>query len=129
MDDQLKALSSSERMVMRVIWERGPSNVRQVLDVQSSRGRAWAYTTAKTVLDRLEAKGYLRRDRTDLAHVYHPTVTPEEFAQRGVTALRETLRPGSVAPLVRALIDSGLKHEEIAELRTWLDALALEEEQ
>lgn len=123
MGDELKPLSEAERDVMQVLWERGPSCVRDVLDDLNSRGWDWAYTTAKTVLDRLEGKGYLRRDRTPPAHIYHPRVTRDELARRRVAELRARLFPGSPAPLVRALVEGGLTREEIAELRASLDEI------
>lgn len=123
MNEELKRLSDTERQVMAVVWDRGPSRVREVLEVLNDRGRDWAYTTAKTVLDRLENKGYLTRDRSSRAHTYRPRISREELAQRRVRELRARFSPESTRPLIRALVEGGLDQDEIAELRAWLDDL------
>ena len=123
MTDPLKPLSDAERDALRALWDLGPSQVRDVQGWLTSRERDWAYTTAKTILDRLEAKGYARRDRTESAHVYHATVTRDDLARRRVDEMRDELFDGAAAPLVRALVDGGLTEEEVRVLRASLDAL------
>jgi predicted transcriptional regulator len=109
---------------MRVLWDLGPSPVREVQARLRGGDRNWAYTTTKTILDRLETKGYARRDQTDAAHVYHATVSREEFAGLQVTDLRDEVFAGDGIPLVRALVEGArLTPAEIRELRATLDAL------
>ena len=123
MSETLKPLSDGEQDALRALWELGPAQVRDVQAWLESRERDWAYTTTKTILDRLEAKGYARRDRTESAHVYHATLTRDEVARRRVAVVRDDLFDGSAAPLVRALVDGGLNDAEIRALRESLDAL------
>ena len=123
MDEQLKPLSEAESDALRALWELGPSQVRDVMAWLDGRGRQWAYTTTKTILDRLEAKAYARRDRTEAAHVYHAVVTRGDLARRRVADLREDLFDGAAAPLLAALVDGGLSDEEVRALRDSLDAL------
>jgi len=123
MSETLKPLSDGEQDALRALWELGPSQVRDVQAWLESRERDWAYTTTKTILDRLEAKGYARRDRTESAHVYHATLTRDEVARRRVAVVRDDLFGGSAAPLVRALVEGGLDEAEIRALRESLDAL------
>ena len=109
---------------MMVLWDLGPSPVRGVQERLRGGDRDWAYTTTKTILDRLEAKGYARRDQTDAAHVYHPTITRDEFARLRVTGLRDEVFAGQGIPLVRALVEGArLTPSEIRELRATLDAM------
>ena len=123
MDEQLKPLSEAERDALRALWELGPSQVRDVMAWIGERGRQWAYTTTKTILDRLEAKAYVRRDRTEAAHVYHAVVTRDDLARRRVADLRADLFDGAAAPLLRALVDGGLSDDEVRALRESLDAM------
>jgi len=123
MSDELRELSEAELDALKALWRIGPAQVRDAMDALAGHGRDWAYTTTKTILDRLEAKGYARRDRSGAAHVYHATVTREELARRRVGDLREDLFDGSAAPLVRALVDGGLSEDEVRALRESLDAL------
>lgn len=121
MADERRELSDAELDTLKVLWMRGPSQVREVMDAQ--RERDWAYTTTKTVLDRLEAKGYVRRDRSGAAHVYHPTVTRDELARARVAELRDELFDGAAGELVRALVDGGLSEADVRALRARLDAM------
>jgi predicted transcriptional regulator len=123
MTNELKPLSDGERDALRALWTLGPSQVRDVQEWLEARERQWAYTTAKTILDRLEAKGYARRDRSEAAHVYHPTFSREDLARLRVGELRDELFGGAAGPLVRALVDGGLSVEEVQALRDSLDAL------
>ena len=123
MADTLKPLSDGEQDALRALWELGPSQVRDVMAWLEPRDRDWAYTTTKTILDRLEAKGYARRDRTESAHVYHATLTRDDVARRRMNDVRDDLFDGAAAPLVRALVEGGLDESEIRALRESLDAL------
>jgi len=107
------------------LWDLEQATAREVLDALSADGRTWAYTTAKTLLDRLEAKGYVTRDRRDLAHVFRPSVGREEYLRNQTRALRDELYRGQAAPFVHALLDGlDLSQAEIHELRTTLDEMA-----
>lgn len=124
MADSRKPLSAGELDAMRALWDLGPSPVREVQNRLRSGERDWAYTTTKTILDRLETKGYARRDQTDAAHVYHATLSREEFAGLQVTDLRDEVFAGNGIPLVRALVEGArLTPSEIRELRAALEQL------
>lgn len=69
-------LGDLERAAMDVLWESGPATARQVADRLSDRGLA--YTTWLTVLNRLEAKALLRREKSGRAHVYAPVASRED---------------------------------------------------
>lgn len=108
-----------------MLWAGGPATAREVLDVLTADGRTWAYTTVKTLLDRLEAKGYVVRNRRDTAHVFTPSIGREEFMQTQLRTLRDELFGGDTTPLVHALLDGlDLSREQIDELRTSLDEMA-----
>lgn len=69
-----------ERAIMNVVWGRGPSTVRQVVDELPAQHRV-AYTTAMTVMNRLVQQGYLRRrPGRDGAFVYQATLTKAGFS-------------------------------------------------
>jgi predicted transcriptional regulator len=112
---------------LKLLWELGPSPAGAVREAMQRDGREWAYTTTKTVLDRLEEKGYARRNRQETPHVYVP-VSPSAMAGERLRHLRDTVFDGCDIPLVRALLDgTQLSHEAIAELRAALDAMDGEE--
>ena len=123
MNDERRELSGAELETLKALWALGPSQVRDVMAELRGTGREWAYTTAKTILDRLESKGYARRDRSETAHVYHATVTRDDLARLRVSELQAELYDGAAAPLVRALVEGGLSEDDVRALRASLDAL------
>lgn len=130
MSKQPRSLSDGELSALKTLWRHGAQTAGEVREHLNRDGRAWAYTTTKTILDRLEEKGYVRRKRTSTPHVYVPIVSPEMVAQHRLGAIRRELFDGSRLPLIRALVqDFGLKSDELAELRALLDAHAREEEE
>ena len=117
-------LSDAELDALKALWELGPSPAGDVRRAPGVRGRDWAYTTTKTILDRLEEKGYVRRERSGTPHVYVPVVTMEGVARERLEEIRDDLFAGRELPLVRALLDGArLSPEEITELRASLDAM------
>jgi len=72
-------LGSLESAIMDVLWTRGPSTVREVVD--ELRGRRLAYTTIMTVMNRLATDGYLRRTAgPSNSYRYHAQQDRESFA-------------------------------------------------
>ena len=65
-------IPDSELDVIKVLWDRGQGTVREILETLKAAGREWSYATVATLLDRLESKGMVTSDRTDLAFVYRP---------------------------------------------------------
>ena len=76
---QQSALGPLEISIMDVLWERGESNVR---DVVENLDRRLAYTTVMTTLDRLFKKGLLDRHKLLRSFIYLPKLSREEWEQR-----------------------------------------------
>lgn len=75
-------LHQLETEVMEVLWERGESCVREVMDALNATGaRARAYTTYMTIMSRLEAKGMLERRRQGKTNFYRPACTRGEYVE------------------------------------------------
>jgi predicted transcriptional regulator len=126
-DATTRPISDAELETLKVLWDLGPCAAGPVRDELAQRGRTWAYMTTKTVLDRLEAKRYVRRDRRVTPHVYIPILSVEQLALQQLRAVREARFAGSDLPLARALLGGArLSKRDIAELRSTLDALSKE---
>lgn len=118
------SVSETELEVLRVLWERGPGTVREVDDVLRGRGRSWAYTTVLTLLQRLEAKGYVSRETEGVAHVYHAAVSRDRLLRTRLRELSDRFTEGSATPLVQALVDGHrFTRDEIEHFRRILDEL------
>lgn len=99
-------LSDTEWDVMDRVWERGRVRAREVHgDLASSRG--WAYTTVKTLLDRLARKGAVGAEKSGKTTVYVPLVTRAKARRSAVRLLLEKAFDGATAPLLRFVVENG----------------------
>lgn len=117
-------IPDSELDVIKVLWDRGAATVREVLETLKAAGRQWSYATVATLLDRLEAKGMVASDRSELAFVYRPLVTEQDVRQKRLGSLVEKLYQGQPGLLVLHLLKShGLDPDQAREVRRVLDAM------
>jgi predicted transcriptional regulator len=114
--------TDGELAILRVLWMRGPSTVREVLEIL---GPNTGYTTALKFMQIMTDKGLLRRDDSERTHVYAAAL-PEEATQRQLLSdLLERAFQGSAAKLVmQALSSKRASAEELAEIRSLLDQIA-----
>lgn len=116
------AVADAELVVLKVLWDGGPGTVRDVQERLRGEPAAWAYTTVQTLLLRLQDKGLLRADKRDIAHVFTPVVTREQFAGERVRQVADAVLDGALAPLLLGLVPKGrFSPADIARLRALLD--------
>lgn len=96
-------ITESELAVLRALWERAPATIRQLTDVLYPDGGPAQYATVQKLLERMEAKGYVRRDRSIYVHMFSPALNREELIGRRLQSLAETLCDGSLTPLLTHL--------------------------
>jgi BlaI family transcriptional regulator, penicillinase repressor len=114
--------TDAELAILRVLWERGPSTVRQVHEVLNAK-RPTAYTTALKLLQIMTEKGLVRRDESDRTHVYHPRSSEEQTQRQLVRDLLERAFGGSSSKLVmQALNAKRATAEELSEIRKLIEA-------
>jgi len=94
-----------ENAVMRVVWDSEPCSVEAVYEVVS-RDRDLKETTIRTLLRRLEQKGYLRHESEGRAYVYRATERPRSLAARAVRQIIDRFCQGSVEELVSGMVDA-----------------------
>lgn len=117
-------IPDSELDVLRVLWDRQQATVREVLETLRAAGREWSYATVATLLDRLETKGVVTSDRSELAFVYKPAITPQEVQQKRLKNLVEKLYQGEPGLLVLHLLKSHpLDPKQADEVRSLLDEM------
>jgi BlaI family penicillinase repressor len=115
--------TDGELEILRVLWERGASTVRQVHETLEAR-RPAGYTTALKLLQIMTEKGLVRRDESERAHVYEARVPREETERQLVGDLLEKAFSGSASALVmRALSSKKTSPEELARIRRLLDEM------
>jgi BlaI family transcriptional regulator, penicillinase repressor len=96
-------ITESELSVLRILWERGSATIRHLTDVLYPGGEAAQYATVQKLLDRMEAKGYVQRDRALYVHVFAPVLDRDELIGRRLRSLAEMLCDGSLTPLLTHL--------------------------
>ncbi|MBC8233060.1 BlaI/MecI/CopY family transcriptional regulator [bacterium] len=113
--------TDAELAILRVLWQRGPSTVRQVHE-ELNRTHSTVYTTVLKLMQIMHDKGLVRRDESRRAHIYHPVFAKEETQQRLVSDLINRAFGGSTMNLVmQALSTKKASPEEIAQIRQLLD--------
>jgi BlaI family transcriptional regulator, penicillinase repressor len=97
-------LTDLENAVMRVVWDAEPCSVEAVYEVVS-RDRDLKETTVRTLLRRLEQKGYLRHESEGRAYLYRSTEQPRNLAARAVRQIIDRFCQGSVEELISGMVD------------------------
>lgn len=117
-------LGSAELEVLRVLWDEGPATVREVMNILHQQGRQVAYTTVLTFLTRLEQKGFVGSDKSDVAYIYKPKLSRDRVRKSRLRSLVHQLYDGAPGPLVLQLVRQGkLSSNEIAELQALIERL------
>jgi BlaI family transcriptional regulator, penicillinase repressor len=115
-------ITESELAVLRVLWDRGPATIRHLTDVLYPRGEAAQYATVQKLLDRMEAKGFVERDRTLFVHFFRAVLDRDEMIGRRLRTLAEMLCDGSLTPLLTHLARAKeLTEEDRLALRAIID--------
>ena len=97
-------VTEAELAVLRRLWERGPATIRQLVEDVYGQDGTSAYATVQKLLDRLEAKGFVARDRSGAVHVFRAAVERDELIGRRLRAVADTLCGGSLTPLLTHLV-------------------------
>lgn len=114
--------TASELEILRVLWSRGPSTVREVLESLSGR-KSMGYTGVLKLLQIMTAKGSVRRDETNRAHVYEAFRPADQTKRQLATDMLQRVFEGSASQLMmHALAGHQASSKEIEELRRILDA-------
>jgi predicted transcriptional regulator len=113
--------TDAELAILRVLWERGASTVRQVHEIMS-RERPTAYTTALKLMQIMTEKGLVRRDESDRTHIYHARLSEEQTQRQLVRDLLDRAFGGSSTKLVmQALAARRASAEELSEIRRLIE--------
>jgi BlaI family penicillinase repressor len=113
--------TASELEILRVLWLRGPSTVREVHDALSEK-KSLGYTTVLKLLQIMTTKGTVRRNETQRAHVYESCLPAEQTKRQIAGDMLQRVFEGSASQLMmHALAGGKASAEEIQELRVLLD--------
>lgn len=120
--------TDAELAILRILWDRGPSTVRQVHDILG-RARQAAYTTALKLLQIMIEKGLVERDERDRTHIYRAKLSEETTQRQLVRDLLDRAFGGSSTKLVmQALATKRASAEELRDIRKAIDEARNERE-
>ena len=115
--------TDAELTLLRVLWQRGPSTVREI-HREISRARGAGYTTVLKLMQIMMEKGSLRRDETVRPQVYQPARTQRHVQRQLLGDLLENVFSGSPGNLVlQALSTKKTTPQERREIRKLLDQI------
>jgi predicted transcriptional regulator len=122
-DRQPPRPTDAELAILRVLWQRGPSTVRDVHE-DLNRDGATGYTTVLKMLQIMTEKGHVVRDETERAHVYEARYSEQKTQRQLLSDLADRAFGGSAAKLVmQALSGRKATAEELGVIREFLDRL------
>jgi predicted transcriptional regulator len=112
--------TDAELAILRVLWRRGPSTVREVME-ELNRVQSTGYTTALKLLQIMWDKGLVEREEAGRQHVYTPALTEEQTQRQLLRDLLDRAFSGSAQELVlQALAAQPASAAELAEIRRLL---------
>ena len=115
--------TDAELAILRVLWERGPSTVREVHEALRPTHET-GYTTILKLMQIMVEKDLLSRDERDRAHVYHARFSSDVTQRQLVDDLLARAFDGSPSQLVmRVLSSKSATQGELLEIRRMLDTL------
>ena len=113
--------TASELEILRVLWARGPSTVREVYEALREQ-KSLGYTTVLKLMQIMTAKGTVRRNEDQRAHVYEACQPAEETKRQLVGDVLHRVFEGSASELmIHALEGRRTSKKELDELRRLLD--------
>jgi predicted transcriptional regulator len=113
----LPHVTDAELAVLQLLWDRGPSAVRSLADVLYPGGGPSEYATVHRLLERLEGKKYVRRDKAEGVILFRALRDRDAVLGQHVETLVKRMCGGSLQPLLSTLVKSKrLTADELREL-------------
>ncbi len=115
-------IANAEMAVMNLLWESALLTARELREkLYPDAGKA-QHGTVQRLLQRLEDKGYVERDRSLPVHFFSAALSRQTYAGMQLESLAETLTAGSFAPLITHLVEQKkISRGEIDRIRAILD--------
>ncbi len=107
-------ITDTELEVLRQLWRRDEATIRELTDALYPDGGHAHYATVQSLLDRLQSKGFVDREKDGRVNRYRASVSRAELAGRRLRATADALFDGAMAPLLTHLVDNAdLRPDEV----------------
>ena len=114
-------LTNSEWLIMECLWQEAPRTLMQLAKAMEEK-TDWAHSTTKTMVSRMEAKGYIRYKEGEKAREYYPILKRQTIALHEAKTVLNRFFDGKIGLLLNTLMNSeSLSDHEIEELSAILD--------
>ena len=119
--------TDSELEILNLLWEKGPSSVRDVHNILSLK-RDLFYTTTLKTMQLMTEKGLLTRDTTQRSHIYHVNINKADVEKNLINKLANSVFKGSASQLIMsALGHSKPTKDELEEIKALIEKLDQDE--
>ena len=117
-------VTDAELAILQVLWDRGQATVRDLTERLYSEYSSSQHATVQKLLERLEGKDCVRRDRGVWPHMFEAAIERGELIDRKLQQTADKLCDGSIQPLLTHLVKGArLSAQQRRSLRTLLDEL------
>jgi BlaI family transcriptional regulator, penicillinase repressor len=114
-------LTEAEWAIMKAVWEHQPCAAPSVQEALAST-KKWSYSTVRTMMDRMVAKGLLKAEKIRHLTLYRPAVTRAQAQRRELLYTLKNAFNGALTPMVQRLLDSKpLSADDLAELESLIE--------
>ncbi len=122
---EIEPVTEGELSILELIWDQGAPSSRDIAAGLYEKVSDSKMASVQKLLERLESKGYVKRDRRDRAHRFEALVSREEFLRHRLQGLADRHCDGAIVPLVTTLLRSkqGLTPRNGEQLRRLIDEL------
>jgi BlaI family transcriptional regulator, penicillinase repressor len=101
-----RRVTEYELAVLDVLWNCGPATIREITEAVYRKTSPTSYATVQKLLERLEKKGCVHRDRSQFAHRFRAKIARTELIGQGLEDLAQKLCGGSLTPLLVHLAET-----------------------
>ena len=99
-------VADGELKLLQVLWDRGRSTAREITQLTYGGCNPGQIATVQKLLQRLEAKGLVRRDRSEHVHGFEAVASRSEFAGNQLEQMADKLTEGSLVPFLTHLVEA-----------------------
>lgn len=104
MAPEYRHVTDAELNILQILWDEGKATTRQLADLIYPDGGVPQYYTVQKLLERLEEKGCVLRDRSERAHVFTAALQREELVGARLQELSDKICGGSLVPMLTELV-------------------------
>jgi predicted transcriptional regulator len=116
-------VTDAELAILQVLWDRGAATVRELTAELYPAGTGSDVATVQKLLQRLEEKQCVKRNRKQWPHVFQPAVDRDDLIDRQLQTMADKLCEGRLEPLLTHLVRAKLSDDQRRKLRGLLDDL------